>query len=201
LCKLQSDDFPNAPTNLTRYIQFHPLAYLVKLNIEMTMANLIKRIAISASKRNGQHSIAEEFKSSSNLSTTGKKSGGGTTKRQSQHELASIVSYHAEGKADTERVHSFAPTGNQIKTTQSVTVTSEPATWGRRGSEAEVIGGYMDNKMNMPSMIVEETGTPRTKSIDSSVKSADVAKRGPEDSDDEAALVGRNRGWGRASPR
>jgi hypothetical protein len=166
----------------------------------MTMANLIKRIAISASKRNGQHSIAEEFKSSSNLSTTGKKSGG-IARRQSQHELASIVSYHAEGKADTARVHSFAPTGNQIKTTQSVTVTSEPATWGRRGSEAEIIGGYADNQMNVPSIIVEETGTPRTKSIDSSVKSADVAKRGPEDSDDEAALVGRNRGWGRASPR
>jgi hypothetical protein len=165
----------------------------------MTMANLIKRIAISTSKRNGQPSIAEEFKSSSNLSTTGKRTSG-TAKHQSVHELGSIVSYHAEGKASLHRVHSFrsAPTGNQIKTTQSVTVTSEPAVWVRRGSEAEITAGYAGNKTNVPSIIVEETGTPRTKSIDSSVKSADVVKRGPEDSDDEAALVGRKRGWGRA---
>ncbi|KAF2087720.1 hypothetical protein K490DRAFT_23453, partial [Saccharata proteae CBS 121410] len=35
------------------YIQFHPLAYLVKLNIEITMAHLIKKIAISSAKRTG----------------------------------------------------------------------------------------------------------------------------------------------------
>lgn len=96
-------------------------------------------------------------------------------------------------------MYSFAPTGNQIKTTQSVTVTSEPASWGRRGSEAEITGGYAGNSMNVPNNIVEETGTPKTKSIDSSVKSADVAKRRTEDSDDEAALVERGRGWGRTT--
>jgi hypothetical protein len=177
----------------------------------MTMANLIKRIAISASRRNGQASAAEEFRSSSNLSASGGKKS--AIKRSSIHELASIVSYSGEAKGD--RTISFTPTGNQIKTTQSITVTSEPSHvyttnetnrsgWGRRGSEVEITGAaYSPNnedvKANIPGIIVEETSdaTPRSKSLDSSVKSADVAKRGPEDSDDEAALVGRGRGWGR----
>ncbi|KAH7069160.1 hypothetical protein BKA63DRAFT_102191 [Paraphoma chrysanthemicola] len=190
------------------YIQFHPLAYLVKLNIEMTMANLIKRIAISTSRRTGKADIAQEFKSSSNLSTTGKT---GTIPRHSQrgslHELASIVSYNAESKGPGERIISFAPTGNQIKTTQEVTVTSEPNPFferGRRGSEVEITGAYNQNKANIPGVIVEEAPeTPRSKSIDSntevaeSLKSTDMPKR-IDDSDDEAALVSnRGRGWGR----
>jgi hypothetical protein len=182
----------------------------VKLNIEMTMANLIKRIAVSTSRRTGQVSFAEEFNISSNASTSGKKS---TVKRSSIHELAGIVSYNREAK-DT-RPGSFTPTGTQIKTTQSITVTSQPSheyaniepsksSLFRRGSEVEITGNaYETNddsfKANVPGIIVEEVmvGTPRSKSIDSSVKSADVAKRGTEDSDDEAALVGRGRGWGR----
>jgi hypothetical protein len=196
---------------MNRYIQFHPLAYLVKLNIEMTMANLIKRIAVSASRRNGQADAAEEFRSSSNLSASGGKRTT-TIKRSSIHELASIVSYSGDAKAD--RATSFAPTGNQIKSTQTITVTSEPSHvymktepsgtgWGRRGSDVEITGnayaGSRDIKGNIPGIIVEEAGngTPRSKSLDSSVKSADVVKRGTEDSDDEAALVGRGRGWGR----
>jgi hypothetical protein len=189
---------------MNRYIQFHPLAYLVKLNIEMTMANLIKRIAISASRRNGQGSAAEEFKSSSNLSASGGKRTT-TVKRSSIHELASIVSYSGDAKA--ERATSFAPTGNQIKSTQTITVTSEPSHiyaktdskepgWRRRGSDVEITGnayaGTRDIKGSIPGIVVEEAGngTPRSKSIDSSVKSADVVKRGPEDSDDEAAPRG-----------
>ena len=37
------------------YTQFHPVAYMVKLNIEMTMASLIKKIALaSISEREGR---------------------------------------------------------------------------------------------------------------------------------------------------
>src|ERR1700730_13444195 len=37
------------------YTQFHPVAYMVKLNIEMTMASLIKRIAqATVSEREGR---------------------------------------------------------------------------------------------------------------------------------------------------
>jgi hypothetical protein len=87
------------------------------------MANLIKRIAVSASRRNGANSAAEEFKSSTNTSATHK----ATLRRSSIHELASIVSYTGEAKADRDRTISFQPTGNQIKSTQTVTVTSEPS--------------------------------------------------------------------------
>ncbi|KAH5153104.1 hypothetical protein HBH69_133750 [Parastagonospora nodorum] len=175
------------------YIQFHPLAYLVKLNIEMTMANLIKRIAVSASRRTGAQSLAGEFKSSSNISSTAKKSSA-ATQRQSAHELASIVSYHADGVADSNRIQSFTPTGRQIKTTQEVTVTNEPNTWPK----TEGTGAYT---MGVPHIVVQETGTSRTKSIDSSIKSEGVVKRTPEDSDDEAALVGKGRRWGRGGQK
>jgi hypothetical protein len=38
-------------TRLSRYAIFHPLAYLVKLNIEMSMAHLIKKIATDRSRQ------------------------------------------------------------------------------------------------------------------------------------------------------
>ncbi|KAF2829040.1 hypothetical protein CC86DRAFT_392267 [Ophiobolus disseminans] len=186
------------------YIQFHPLAYLVKLNIEMTMANLIKRIAISTSRRTGMASIAQEFKSGSNLSSTGQKSSQ-APKRGSLHELSTLVTYNAESKAGAahERIISFAPTGNQIKTTQEVTVTSEPNPFferGRRGSEVEITGAYNGRKANVPGIVVEES---RSKSLDSntevaeSLKSEGVKREG--ESDDEAALVEKKGRWGRGA--
>jgi hypothetical protein len=168
------------------------------------MANLIKRIAVSTSHRTGQADIAEEFKSSSNLSTSGKKSTNGTAKRGSVHELSSIISYTS---ASRNRAGSFTATGNQIKTTQEISVTSEPRVWGRRGSEVEITGAFATAKANVPGVIIEESIT-RSKSEASSVEiaeslksaGADVQKR-TEDSDDEAALVGRGKGWGRVTPR
>jgi hypothetical protein len=152
----------------------------------MTMANLIKRIAVSSSRRNGQASIAEEFKSSGDITTSG--AAKSHTKRASAHELTSIVSFttNTEGKA---RTISFTPVGNQIKTTQEITVTSEPNPFVRRGSEVEITGNYA-TKLDVPRVIEEET---RRSSLDSSVKSAEAVKRGNggEDSDDEAALVDR----------
>ncbi|KAF1846464.1 uncharacterized protein K460DRAFT_339718 [Cucurbitaria berberidis CBS 394.84] len=181
------------------YIQFHPLAYLVKLNIEMTMANLIKRIAVSTSRKTGKASIAEEFKSSSNLSTSGQKSASHAqkSKRGSIHELASIVSYNAEGVAG-DRIVSFAPTGNQIKRTKEVVISNEPNPFfERRGSEVAITGGKAQG------VLVDERTLVRPKSLESvtegneSMKSADLPKRNPDDSDDEAALVGKFRAWGR----
>lgn len=165
------------------------------------MANLIKRIAISTSRRTGMASIAQEFKSSGNISSTGKPTGVLTTKRGSLHELSSMVSYTAEGKTGGthERIISFAPTGNQIKTTQEVTVTSEPNPFyerGRRGSNVEITGGYSNrerSKANVPGIVVEET----RKSMDSSTESpeslkSEMLKREGE-SDDEAMLVGKKK--------
>jgi len=168
------------------------------------MANLIKRIAISTSRRTGMASIAQEFVSSSNMSSTAK-TGGHNTKRGSLHELSSMVSYNAEGKAGTanDRIISFAPTGNQIKTTQEVTVTSEPNPFFervRRGSEVKITGAYSDRdrKANIPGIVVEEA---RSKSLDSSTEVAESlksdAQRKEVESDDEAALVEKRSRWGR----
>ena len=41
----------------SRYAIFHPLAYLVKLNIEMSMAHLIKKIAMDNSRNSDQFII------------------------------------------------------------------------------------------------------------------------------------------------
>ncbi|KAF2631076.1 hypothetical protein BU25DRAFT_455408 [Macroventuria anomochaeta] len=192
------------------YIQFHPLAYLVKLNIEMTMANLIKRIAISASRKPGNASLANDFRSS-NFSTSGAKSGGTgvpkKSRRESNHELASVFSYKGDVShcAEHDRVVSFAPTGNEIKKTHEVVISSEPNPFferGRRGSNVEITGGYDPSKKD--GVTVDERGVVRTGSLESVTEGSeslkgglDTPKRDPSDySDDEAALVGRqNRGW------
>ena len=178
---------------------------MVKLNIEMTMANLIKRIAVSTSRKTGKASIAEEFKSSSNMSSTGRKTGTmGNTHRGSVHELSNMVSYNDDPKA-ADRVVSFAPMGNQIKETREIVISSEPNPFfERRGSEVEITGSYTGAKTQ--GVLVSERGLPRRKSMESinegneSVKSSEAPKRGPEDSDDEAALVGHKFNiWGRPS--
>jgi uncharacterized Zn-binding protein involved in type VI secretion len=173
------------------YVQFHPLAYLVKLNIEMTMANLIKRIAISASKRTGNVSIIEEFASTSgNKSTSGYNSTAPerSRRRGSVLELSSNISnIHSKSNADGGRIVSFAPHGNQIKKTEEIKIVSEPIE-------------------NMGSGLRVDGVDIRTKSLDDiteggesvSVKSEEVARRG--DSDDEGPLVIQSQGksgWGR----
>ncbi|RYN28204.1 hypothetical protein AA0115_g5975 [Alternaria tenuissima] len=196
--------FPNP--SFSRYIQFHPLAYLVKLNIEMTMANLIKRIAISTSRKTGMASIAQEFKSSSNQSTSGQRTGGTVPhkSRGSVHELASFASYTVDTKAtsdqDQHRVVSFAPTGNQIKETREVIVHTEPNPhYERRGSEVEISGGH--GRRQSHGVVIEERGLPRQKSLESitegneSMRSGLTPKRLVDDSDDEAALV-QQKSWG-----
>lgn len=70
------------------YTQFHPVAYMVKVNIEMTMASLIKKIALASttSERDGlsschEYAVRDSYNSnngtqaikSSNLSEDGKK--------------------------------------------------------------------------------------------------------------------------------
>jgi hypothetical protein len=174
------------------------------------MANLIKRIAMSASRKPGNAALADDFRSGS-ISTSGAKSGAtGTQKhsrRESNHELASVFSYKGDVTHYTEqdRIVSFAPTGNEIKRTQQVVISSEPNPFferGRRGSNIEITGGH-DSKKN--GVTVDERRVVRTGSLESVTEGSeslkgglDTPKRDPNDySDDEAALVGRRRdnGW------
>jgi hypothetical protein len=174
----------------------------------MTMANLIKRIAISTSRKTGMASIAHEFKSSTGQSTTGQRTGGTNTNkaRGSVHELASFASYTVDTKAtggeDQHRVISFAPTGNQIKETREVIVHTEPNPYyQRRGSEVEISAGQSHGRRQSHGVLIEERGIGRQKSLDSitegneSMRSGSVPKRLVEDSDDEAALV-QQKTWG-----
>jgi hypothetical protein len=167
------------------------------------MANLIKRIAISTSRKTGMASIAQEFRSSSNQSvsrTNARKS------RGSIHELASFASYtvdtKATGEQDQHRVVSFAPTGNQIKETREVIVHTEPnPNYERRGSEVAISGGH--GRRQSHGMVIEERGLGRQKSLESitegneSMKSGLTPKPLAEDSDDEAALVQSKSWWSR----
>ncbi|GME27147.1 hypothetical protein GTA08_BOTSDO10248 [Neofusicoccum parvum] len=91
------------------YIQFHPLAYLVKLNIELTMANLIRKIAISAAaKRGNGASVHHEFVYANSSSN------GGT------HTAMELTSSH--GRSDSR----FEFEGDGIQKTQEVTIRSMP---------------------------------------------------------------------------
>jgi hypothetical protein len=175
----------------------------------MTMANLIKRIAISTSRKTGMASIAQEFKSSSNLSSAGPKTATNMYKsnRGSIHELASFVSYTGGADASAhDRIVSFAPTGNQIKETREVVISHEPNPfYERRGSEVHITGGHGTAGMGKTQglVTVAESGVGRSSSLGSvmegneSLKSTEQPKRDREreESDDEAALVGQ-KGWG-----
>ncbi|KKY23084.1 hypothetical protein UCDDS831_g03209 [Diplodia seriata] len=92
------------------YIQFHPLAYLVKLNIELTMADLIRRIAISAaSKRGNGVSVHHEFVYAN-----------GSSGKGTQHTAMELSSSH--GRSDSR----FEFEGDGIQKTQEVVIRSMP---------------------------------------------------------------------------
>jgi hypothetical protein len=154
------------------------------------MANLIKRIAMATSRKTGMASIAQEFRSSSNLSITGQKTGSNAQKSKqpgSIHELASFVSYTGGGDTQPhDRIVSFAPTGNQIKKTREVVISHEPnPVYDRRGSEVEITGGHANNTGGKTQGLVsvEEARPERSSSLGSitegneSLKSAEVPKR------------------------
>ncbi|KAL1603637.1 hypothetical protein SLS60_005225 [Paraconiothyrium brasiliense] len=175
------------------YIQFHPLAYLVKLNIEMTMANLIKRIAVSTSRKNqGVRSrVAEEF-DSSNLSTSGQKSSATRTgthvRRSSLVELSSFGLKSATERETSGRAVSFMPTGDQIKVTKDIHIRSEPIEGGVLtpiGEDTQVKGSK-SGEMGVVHSVVQ------SKSVDDLTEGGSVKSdymQGKGDSDDERELV------------
>ncbi|KAF2107983.1 hypothetical protein BDV96DRAFT_286538 [Lophiotrema nucula] len=178
------------------YIQFHPLAYLVKLNIEMTMANLIKRIAVSTSKRTGNISLVQEFVSSSNKSSTGNHTGTGHLRRNSLIELSTKAFSGGKKHAHRDsRTISFAPTGNQIKKTEEIFVRSDPNP--DYDSDAMELGKGL-------APIVHERHVAQSKSLDDvteggeSVRSEEAIRK-DDSSDDEVVLWQSRGGWGRLS--
>jgi hypothetical protein len=166
---------------------------MVKLNIEMIMANLIKRIAISKSRRVGNASIIEEFNS------TGDKSNSHNTGRHAQKssyiELTAKVlprmqrkesftgtrTSVEDGKA-RDKTLSFLPSGNQIKKTEEITVRSEPNPDydGAKHTMSDKEGG----------VVVNESQMLGGKSLDDVSEGGESVKTSMRrDSDDEAVLV------------
>ncbi|CAI6334885.1 unnamed protein product [Periconia digitata] len=152
------------------YIQFHPLAYLVKLNIEMTMANLIKRIAVSKARRPGHASVAHEYNSEdiSSASVTCSRAPRNpyielTTKAARKNWLGQSQS-SPPPRADDERVISFVPTGSQIKKTREILITSDPNP-EYNGNRKELVGKN--------ETVVIHTDIESAKSLDDSTDSGD----------------------------
>ncbi|KAF2442576.1 hypothetical protein P171DRAFT_417854 [Karstenula rhodostoma CBS 690.94] len=172
------------------YIQFHPLAYLVKLNIEMTMANLIKRIAVSSSRKGGRENrarVISEF-DSGNLSSSGQKSSA-TRATQATHarrsSLMELSNFGLKSTSEREdgRAVSFMPTGDQIKVTKDIHIRSEPIDGGE-----DHAGEIMQAKGLKPG----EANVVHSKSIDDLTEGGSVKSdymQGKGDSDDETSLV------------
>jgi len=150
------------------------------------MANLIKRIAVSTSRKTGNASIVHEF-ASSNLSESAQKSGSRThARRSSLIELRSHVSAtngHVERQGGAV---SFA--SNKIRVTEDFHVVSEPYP----GSDLDIEGA--DAKAGDGAVV-------KSRSLDDVTEGESVksAGQGNGESDDEAALVAKrnNGGWGR----
>ncbi|KAL5407216.1 hypothetical protein PMIN06_003811 [Paraphaeosphaeria minitans] len=169
------------------YIQFHPLAYLVKLNIEMTMANLIKRIAISSSRKAGRDNrgrVASEF-DSGNLSSSGPKSSAtraGTLARRSS--IMELSDFGIKSTSEREdRTVSFVPTGDQIKVTKDIHIQSDPIDNGRERD------GEIDHEKGLKP---GEQSVVHSKSVDDLTEGGSVKSdymQGKGDSDDETSLV------------
>lgn len=173
---------------------------MVKLNIEMAMANLIKRIAVTNSRLPGMAAAANEYKDESGLSTSDHR----PAVRNSKHDPVELngLSYHPEVKSgnDHDRIASLPPGPNQIRSTTKYTVTSEPNPFaeqksrGPKGEDAnEQIGRY-GIKPNSSGLIEVET-----RSLDSSAERAESLQdseiKRAEDSDDEVVLVGKKGRW------
>jgi hypothetical protein len=124
------------------------LAYLVKLNIEMIMANLIKRIAVSTARKTGQADIAKEFQSNSSNTLSRRQSA--TLSQQDHHcgqfhELESVASFATDNKSDTRVVQSTAC--NHIKQTTEVVISRESGvTYSaeKEGPRIMITGGHTD---------------------------------------------------------
>ncbi|KAF3053969.1 hypothetical protein E8E11_000218 [Didymella keratinophila] len=164
---------------------FHPLAYLVKLNIEMVMANLIKRIAVSTARKTGQVEIAKEFQSNSSNTLSRRQSAILTQQshlRGQFHELESVASLATDSKSDTCVVQT--KTCNQIKQTTEVVISRDSDnTYSAEnaGQEVWITGGHAD-------MI---PGEERRKSVASAVRGAKTPNK-PHESGDEGAPAGQN---------
>ncbi|KAF2492268.1 hypothetical protein BU16DRAFT_542174 [Lophium mytilinum] len=101
------------------YVQFHPLAYLVKLNIELSMADLISKVVRGSDR-------TDAFHSDSRSGGTTELTSHGKSKHRSEHPLGNPTTSHAfaskGNKRDDDSISLEEQTGI-IKTVATTIVT------------------------------------------------------------------------------
>jgi len=169
----------------------------------MTMANLIKRIAVSTSRKNNNTArVAHEF-NSSDLSTSGARSrataNAKTTKSNTFIELTNCVFNKGDVRNDTNgRVVSFEPKGDQITVTKDIRITSDPAP----GNAGVIIYAGEDCGENEAGLKPGDGRIVGSKSFDDLTEGGSVRSEGGRskgDSDDEELLdvKGKKGSWHR----
>ncbi|MCJ1250526.1 hypothetical protein MMC30_007754 [Trapelia coarctata] len=121
------------------YIQFHPLVYIVKLNIEMSMAALVTKIAISGERTDFQqpHTISHNYDSA----TFGKRDGHKNAHSSPAHHLRNFSNYATGVTIGNGHERTEAIRGIEVKSDVVVdTVSLEDGYEGRskQGSEDDV---------------------------------------------------------------
>jgi hypothetical protein len=120
--------------NQVVYMQFHPVAYMVKLNIEMSMANLIRKIAkATVDDRNIEYRGKQ-------YSLQGQRHGTGETKGQ----LQSGNHASANAKIGTVPAKAVGDDFDGIRTTVEVCVNAEnvPSVDGESVTDIGVYDGF-----------------------------------------------------------
>jgi len=173
------------------------------------MANLIKRIAISKSKRTGNASLVREFASTDQSTNSAHTSNlSSNARRNSIIELKSNIFRKVDVKHDHGRPASIGlrPTGKQIKKTEEICVRSDPvdhfdtdddnARWeavkgGRQVEDEEwAIGRARELVSN------HNSGDGRSLDGDTEGESVNsVERQRKDDSDDEVTLVTQRQQW------
>ena len=162
------------------------------------MANLIKRIAMSSSRRTGNASLINEFASTANKSSTNGTNG--HNKKNSYIELSAKVVSSKQKKESLngtrtsisivagearDRTITFEPTGTQIKKTKEIIIKNEP--------NPDFEGDLEEGTGKTQGLVVVEREVKKSRSSDNASEGAESVKSGErrarEDSDDEAGLV------------
>jgi hypothetical protein len=98
------------------YTQFHPVAYMVKLNIEMTMASLIKKIALaSISERDGVNPYHDYVVRDSSNSNNGRQTIESSNPSKVGNKLkgsVELVDYYINKKTVVNVTHGYLPSSD-----------------------------------------------------------------------------------------
>jgi len=120
--------------NQVVYMQFHPIAYMVKLNIEMTMANLIRKIARATVDDRNMEYRGEEYSLQGQTHST----------REAKSQLKSGNHTSASANISTVPAKAVGDDFDGIRTTVEVCVNAEnvPSVDGQSVTDIGVYDGF-----------------------------------------------------------